>query len=354
MLGAAVALAKKRLAGQVGGEGAGAASSSSCGPAESKSSPFVSHNGGALGHGTGEDCSGSVCLGAHEAIDVTPLHSVRRPRRSSLSSPAVLSEAEADDDGSSGSGAREAKRARFLARHCSDPLVDLLDPPQHDVWWRDVITNGARDAIDDCSRKGLRRKVRLLSVCSGIGSELYVVKTMGLPVAHNVVCCDSDAVARRFISKNHKDLISHIFCDMHALGSSGACEEHGCDCCDDSGEIDVIIGGPPCTPYSRQRSNRGDVPVEKHRAWAATFGCGQGAEMGFLGVLQKKMPKCGAFENVMGFGSATTADGSSPLALFIAKLQSLTDSTGKQLYSGYKVLKLDPLPFLDMPRPRRL
>jgi hypothetical protein len=200
---------------------------------------------------------------------------------------------------------------------------------------------------------GLEREMKILSVCSGLGSEQFVVGGLGLPVAHGTTFCDTDATSRRFIKANHGDMAGHIFHDMSALGGSGLCEMHGCTCVDDTGVIDGVIGGPPCTPFSRQRAaGMKAVPPHKHEKWAATFGREGGDRCGFLHMLRRKLPLGGVFENVTGMSTSNLPDGRSPLVLFLEELRAILNTAGEQQYTGVQVLKLDPMPFLNMCRPR--
>jgi site-specific DNA-cytosine methylase len=214
------------------------------------------------------------------------------------------------------------------------------------------MLNSMSTYMDDCSIRGLRRKVNIVSVCAGVWSEAFAANALGLPLAVGSVCCDIHESSRKFIAANHFDRVSHIFKDMDAIGRTGWCDIHQRICSDPTGVADGIFGGTPCQPFSGQRGNLTSTPPDKHPLFSATFGTGEAEHCGFIEVLRRTLPRGGILEQVHGFSSRLLSDGTTGLARFIKEVKSIVDKDGKFFYTAVQAVRLQPHPFMEGSRPR--
>eukprot|EP00972_Heterocapsa_arctica_P022857 3362690-Heterocapsa_arctica.AAC.1 len=79
------------------------------------------------------------------------------------------------------------------------------------------------------------------------------------------------------------------------IWGSGACMMHDRDCAADMRREDIAVAGLPCQPVSAQSSKRyrsgGVVQHSKFYLYGK-----------FIDYLKERSPRCGVFEQVIGFG----------------------------------------------------
>ena len=112
------------------------------------------------------------------------------------------------------------------------------------------------------SRGPWTRRLKIASVCSGAAPCAKIMLNLGVPHEY-VFTCDSKKSSFNFIDHNFK--IGHHFMDVRELScGSGRCamhEPHGVPSCNLSqivapGELDLLIAGVSCRPYTRARAGR--------------------------------------------------------------------------------------------------
>ena len=184
----------------------------------------------------------------------------------------------------------------MLRRHISDS-------PQHQWmacplwpglrWWTEPVLNSMSVVIEARGRQGLRRGLVIFSLCSGAGAEAWTCSAIGLPV-DQLWACDTDAAARKFMMAYHKPRLTHLYHSMAAFrrGSvAGDCDVQGGYCVEQNTPTpDLLIGGPPCPPYSGFRHNRAAVPPELHPDFDTIFGVGPGS---YLYIVEQYRPRGG-------------------------------------------------------------
>ena len=87
----------------------------------------------------------------------------------------------------------------------------------------------------------LKRKLRLGSDCSGMGTDTYAARAAGL-VFENVFASDSDA-ACRLVLRDGPDPPQHLY---ESAGKGYQC-----------GQLDLYTCGFPCQPFSSAGKNKG-------------------------------------------------------------------------------------------------
>ena len=121
-----------------------------------------------------------------------------------------------------------------------------------------------------------------------------------------------------------------------------------------------MVGGPPCQPYTPQRSNHGSVGCQEHHLFEATFGQGFGGRGkqtrydSFREACETLLPHVIVLEQVMAFTKPDSQNPEfRPLEVFLKWALSY-EVNGHQMWSAAKVFsEISPGPFQRLARPRR-
>lgn len=187
----------------------------------------------------------------------------------------------------------------MLRRYTSEPQPEWLDPPAWPSlrWWTSPIIDSMKLVIEARGHQGLRRKLNAISLFSGTLAEAWSSAALGLPIA-DFITCDVDESTRHFVKRFHGPRISHSFGDVGCFrprAIAGQCTAHGRYCVVQEGlnDIDLLVGGPPCPPYSQMRHNRNSVPPEERLEFPTIFGCPETGTIGYLDVVSSYLPRGG-------------------------------------------------------------
>jgi hypothetical protein len=109
---------------------------------------------------------------------------------------------------------------------------------------------------------------------------------------------------------------------------------------------DLCVMGTPCQPFSSLRDHN-QINAQQHPGYDTTF-------IEAINLLATSMPFGVICEQVKGFLQpiCKTDPSTTYLSTFVSKVQSLKGKDGKRLYTGTKVMCLNPSPWLDMSRSR--
>ena len=118
--------------------------------------------------------------------------------------------------------------------------------------------------------------MRVVTLCSGLDAPIVALKQLGVPFEY-VMACESDRHLRAVIQANHPP--ATMYDDVFSITARDL--KH-------IGEIDLVVAGPPCQPYSSLGRQRG-LGDERSDALVGCIRC--------IGWLQ---PKCFVIENVTG------------------------------------------------------
>jgi hypothetical protein len=200
------------------------------------------------------------------------------------------------------SASAQKPKAYMLRRHLSEPS-DSHQWLKNGSWpsltyWTSPLTNAMKMVIEARGRQGLVRGLNVMSLCAGALAEGWVASALGLPLV-DFVACDIDAAARAFVKEFHGPRVSHLYGSMQCMkqrAMAGDCTIHGRYCVvktsAETSAVDLLIGGPPCPPYSGFRHNRGLVPPEEHKDYFTIFGDSSG-NTGYLQVVEFYRPRGG-------------------------------------------------------------
>lgn len=140
----------------------------------------------------------------------------------------------------------------------------------------------------------------------------------------------------------------------HAAGT-GFCAKHGrvCTPADDTGapSVDVLVAGPPCQPFSLQRSGFKSSGRTDHPLLSATLG---GDEDSLISVARAWRPGVLIVENVQNFVKSDPVNKLIPMRIFLDKLATIRNEHGQPLYTGLHVFMLSPDLWFNMLRTRTL
>jgi site-specific DNA-cytosine methylase len=160
--------------------------------------------------------------------------------------------------------------------------------------------------------------LQIVSLFTGACSEAAALQALGVP--HNIlVAADSKKFAVEFVLANLKDSISHMMTSVDdAIHGQGYCAVHDRVCEPKFPDnIDVLVAGPPCQPFSRQREFSGRTPrtskqCEGHPDYPLT--------MEFVPQAIKRFsPHVWVVEQVTNFGD-TAANGEPYINTFVANV----------------------------------
>lgn len=230
--------------------------------------------------------------------------------------------------------------------------VVRLDRPQDDPFWLPHFWNivEALDTVDHMfTQNNFRKKLAVVSGCSGMCAEGWALKLMGMFV-DSINCCDLKNLSHDVIAANFEGQVSHFFHTVaDQVAGEGCYYQHDCgapvNCCEDTAP-DLGCIGTPCQPFSRQRTKRHHPgSVQAHKDYNATF-------KDLLDWLVHFEPKAGFAEQVEGFelpDLKTSASKVTPLDRLLEMLENCTWGHG-----GYHVLPvhMDATAWLNMSRPR--
>jgi site-specific DNA-cytosine methylase len=154
---------------------------------------------------------------------------------------------------------------------------------------------------------------------------------------------DRKTSARKFICENHE--YTHLLscADDHALGQ-GDCSIHGCFC--QLGEMDLVVAGLPCHPFTRIRNKRSDGegrsgPIPTHPDYNTVF-------ESFFQLLRRRQPWGFVVEETDAFIHIIDAAGANPTRRWLDKF---LESAAEAGYSCRAML-YDSSMWVDWPRRR--
>jgi hypothetical protein len=280
------------------------------------------------------------------------------------------------DDGSSDTSSAEVPAALraigssyALRRHLSEPdAATFFIPAEFPecMWWARPVLNAVQGRASKLGLRGLARPLQILSFCSGILSEVFAARALGIPCGATVAC-EIDEEAAKFSKHLHRGHIGHLFDSMSCLeGTSiaGECFQHNGYCAQVQGlDFDVAIGGPECTPFSKLR--RGGCGPEEHPKFKSLFGntfdevqAGLPVPGGsVIDVLTARRPKGFIFENVKDINSKTKQglfSTTTPLTALVDRIKLINKSASdpSSLYTAFEVFSMNSADWVTAPRPR--
>lgn len=247
-----------------------------------------------------------------------------------MSSWGAVAAAEADDDSDSCCDkdlGPPSLTERAQTCDCADPASALdqvavpdADPPALPVggisaiadWWK-FVKHGAHEVR--ASRGNQLRLLRILSLCSGLGTESIALGALGVPHEVDATCDPKDSAFRVLECRAAGQKAKHHFNDIHELLEGSAhCRFHG-QVCEAPRESDVMIAGFPCQPYSSMSPKRfADGSVKNHPKTDVTSAMHDS--------LEAFEPSAFIFENVRGFSKRAQGEDSSPLDQFMEVLKA--------------------------------
>jgi site-specific DNA-cytosine methylase len=118
------------------------------------------------------------------------------------------------------------------------------------------------------------------------------------------------------------------------------------------GSPDVLVGGPPCQPYTFQRGDRKATTATDHHQFDRIFG----ASDSYMQCLRASRPKIAVLEEVKGFLAIPHNSSISPYTRFVREataipLDTFHPSRGP-LYVSSRAFLLDAQTWLSISRPR--
>lgn len=217
-----------------------------------------------------------------------------------------------------------------------------VSPPQAlpgTGWWHTPLWTSLEDVRNSLPQKPTR-KINLESTCSGMFSEGWVCSAFDIKLG-TVICSDTKEAAQRFAVANHS-CITHFFTSMSsAMELEGQCAVHKRICRPDLQQIDILVAGTPCQPFSGRRFKRGASAstgvATDHPLWKTTF-----SELPAL--LEARRPLCALFEQVTGFAEEDRLTGESPLTQFTELILPY--------FASIRVVELNAATWADISRPR--
>jgi hypothetical protein len=256
----------------------------------------------------------------------------------------------------------------MLRRHLSEPDEPALlsrQPFAETRWWSNPLLDSVHDVIVKMSGRGLLRNMTGLSACSGVCTEAWAAKSLGLPITFEA-SADCEAHTRQFLRLFHDDLsVKHSFESMACLegaSASGDCTIHSKFCLlDNTDGVDILVVGPPCTPYSRLRGSK--LLPEQHPCFHTVFPPPEDDlenpyRLGsVLSVVRDRRPLGIILEQVVPFHSRFKTGRFSqqtPLEEFLAQLQEIPVSAddASPYYIACEAFALDAATWVDVSRPR--
>lgn len=238
---------------------------------------------------------------------------------------------------------------RMLNPSKSHPREELPAGYPSSCWW----AQGMRDAVatrwEAAHHKCTPRPLVVHSSCSGLASELIGCKVIGVPIG-GCIAAERKQCAHDFMVSNLTSAdLNHMFYDLQAQASgAGKCSRHGRVCSADTRRADILVGGPPCQPFTSMSVANRRQSYSQHPLYKVTFS----NDEGFLGVIRATVPKAVLLEQVEGFLAPDAVTGIVPLKTFLDTVFAINDSAGKQVYSAAKVFFLNSGMWLTINRAR--
>ncbi len=264
-----------------------------------------------------------------------------------------------------GPGPGRDRPTPYLIRRLSNPDEPTLRGGPAAVfpsidWWSSVIRNAAARQFDMVQ---FSRRVAVSSVCTGLGAELFIAKELGLPLDF-IEVCDVKANCTSFLLKNFGSLAGNP--DMHVWQSMedsaafhGKCLSHGFHRPPSAGHtvrvpIDLMLGGPPCQPYTCMRAGRKLKTPTGHKKFNTLFGDDDTEGGSYLACMRAKLPKIAILEQVAGFLNHERTLAMTPFDKFRDEVAQIVGPDGQPYYpmDGIVCLVLDSATWLGMDRSR--
>ena len=215
-------------------------------------------------------------------------------------------------------------------------------------WWAIPLWNAIEDARLRLPQQS--RPILADALCCGMLMEKYG-DSMMQAVVHYLRLAECKPAAQKFVMRNHRDVIHHLF---EKAESMAVVSEQGmvhCLLCrkpcggvlqlgQTQRSVDLVRTGLPCQPFTKQRvhSGTGDSGApQEHRKWSVVF-------LTFYDYLDNHRPKGWIVEEVMGFLAVDPVSGMSFLELFLQEASR----------RGYtcRVVKQNANVWADVKRPR--
>jgi hypothetical protein len=204
---------------------------------------------------------------------------------------------------------------------------------------------------------GLARPLRLASACSGMCTELFACKALGIPFDDDVVTSEKNIKTHALVRANLPEVL-HQFNSLvdHGRGN-GCCTRHG-RICQAPGTRDLLVIGPPCQPFT---SLRYDTAAQNHGCkihplYNTTFGVGgrvkTDPEDSAIALIKSMLPGGVLVEQVEGFGRLDFASGKIPMEEFFEMVLNIRDVEGKPFYTAARAFKINASLWLAINRPR--
>ena len=268
----------------------------------------------------------------------------------------------AEDESDTHQEERAASR-KFLMRKLSDsqaqplpgckqlgPEIGQTSPYPSVAWWTRPMKDAVAAIWEARMNLGLLRPVRLEEGCAGFGTCGLALQSLGVPLQSGGVACDIKPYARGVLC-THMGAEAHVFGTLadHARGH-GWCFAHSRQCTlDMEARVDILCAGPPCQPFTGQRSDHHITGYENHVGVQATLGEGSDS---VHDLIARRRPGIGIIENVLSFAKADPRTGLIPLVVFCDAVRKIKDADGDVFYPATHVIELSPRPWITMDRPR--
>lgn len=202
---------------------------------------------------------------------------------------------------------------------------------------------------------GLARPLWLASACSGICTELFACKALGIPFDDDVVTSEINITSHAVVRANLPEVL-HQFKSLgdHGRGN-GCCTRHG-RICQAPGKRDLLVIGPPCQPFTSLRHDKAEHGCKAHRLYNTTFGTGGRVETdpedSAIELIKSMLPSGVLVEQVEGFGRRDLASGTVPMEEFSEMVLNIRDDEGKPFYKAARAFRLNASVWLGINRPR--
>ena len=206
---------------------------------------------------------------------------------------------DASDNGSSAAASQP---------HGQLPVAWLRPPVRPEAvrgteWWRNPLYTGLESERAKLAEH-VKRAMRVELNCAGSGAEMVICKTLGIDI-EIVSMCEMKSSARQFLKHMwwpECGSTAHLYQELSATTSGGACEAHGryCGRTDAVAGVDLAMQGLPCQPFSTMRTT--PERPEEHTHYKTVFN-------GFLSYLKEARPKGWVVEEVSAFAFRRLPDG---------------------------------------------
>lgn len=219
---------------------------------------------------------------------------------------------------------------------------EVLEAPKPHLgheWWHEPVYRSLEHLRQGLPHQQTRALV-LHSGCSGVLAEKVVLDSFGAQVG---VCIGADlkGASQRFVMDNIPGL-THFYSTIDELiDGGGSCLVHKSTCSHISGQRpDFAVFGPPCQPFSTQRTKTGNSSKTgssgRHPSFHVTM-------KKVPDYVRKYRPHICIVEQVQTF-MHVMEDGIAPAEVFIQDF-------GKA-FEAVRAVELDASVWLDMQRPR--